>query len=127
MAVSMFTSVRGSITRALDLFYADDQLAPTVTYKLYAGTTDVGDWVEEKYTEFSFQAIRTEHTVKSAKEAQGNVQAGETLYIIRSEDFPANASLKDVIVDLREQKKVKDISNVFDVIHMVTVEGSEID
>ena len=127
MAVSMFTSVRGSITRALDLFYADAQLAPTITYKLYAGVTDVGDWVEEKYTSFLFQAIRTEHTVQSAKEAHGDVQAGETLYIIRSEDFPANASLKDIVIDLEEQKKVKDISNVFDVIHMVTVEGSEID
>jgi len=125
--MSIFTSVRPSILRALDLFFADVLLAPVIVYKLYAGEVDVGDWMQESYTNSSFQAIRTVHTVASASEAQGDVQAGETLYIIRSADFPAGASLKDVILDLGKLKKVKDISNVLDIIHMVTVEGSEID
>jgi len=125
----MLDEVSLSIKEILDALCSESRLTTTITYRKFVSTAfdrNAGTNVDVFSDSDGIVAIKLEHSLRSATEAVGAVQAGWPVYIIRYADAPSGMSLKDQIVDDGKTLKVAAIERLLDAAYAVTCEGSTI-
>lgn len=105
----------------------DDDLAVEVTYRKFV-SQDYNEslgYNEDIFSETTPTVARLRHTVASALVGVGDIQAGDQVYMMRAEDAPSGMSLKDEIINEDgETQKIKDITPIFGLAVLVTVEAA---
>ena len=124
--MSLFKQIEGPTKNVLNQLLADPNLSSMVTYRKHLGQTFSvahGHNVDT-YEENTVPTLKLKHNQRSIATAQGDVEAGDPLFIFRYSDMPEGLSLKDQIVDESGAVlKVKDISDIFKLAVSITAEG----
>jgi hypothetical protein len=128
MATTFFSAILDPVKRTVAELLRDENFGEDVTYKRYTGQTfssALGHTVNT-YDDADLKAVRMWHNQDSVKVATSDVQIGDMLFLFHGDTFPANTSLKDVIVDEEgNELGVKGIDPIFELAVVVTVHGAK--
>lgn len=79
---------------------------------------------ESTFDEYKIKALRLRHGMKSLFVGQGEIEAGDQVYMILYENAPEGMSKKDEIIDENgDTQKPKGFNHIYDVAVAVTIEG----
>lgn len=120
-----FKAVKVSVNAVLDSLLGDTSLARDITYKKYTSESfdSTKGYTVSVFTSTIIKAIKLKHNEFSQKLDIGEVQAGDTVYLIRNIDMPSGASLKDILIDGSETLKVKSLQDIFQLAWGITAES----
>lgn len=120
-----FRAVKVAVTQVIDNLLSDPELARDVTYKKYGKEAfdNILGYTAINYVETTIRAIKLKHNDRSEKLNIANVQAGDTVYLVKNEDMPIGASLKDLIIDGTEIMKIKSLQDIFQLAWGITTES----
>lgn len=124
--MGLFKQIEGPTRNVLIQLLADTDLSAAVTYRKYMGQSfsEAHGHNVEVYDEVQVSALRLKHNRRTAETTQGQVEAGDPLFVFSYRDMPTGLSLKDQIVDADGAVlKVKDINNIFGLAVSITAEG----
>lgn len=128
--MGIFGQVKSAVSSILPGLFADPDLAIDVTWKMFAGSVfDEAQGVNvETYTDYALSAIRVEKEIgsiqtRAAPPGPWMMSIGDVVYLFKSEDVPAGASIRDSLVDGEYTYGIKKIFPIFNLITKVEVKG----
>lgn len=108
---------------------ADTGLQEEITYKKYVSESYDSSLGYNVVTtsDTDITGIVVEHTKESLRlvGVASEIQVGDKAYIFEFTDCPTGMSLKDTLLDSESiAHGIKDVTNVYDIVVIVTIEGS---
>ena len=125
--MGVISRIRGPVRSVINMLLTDPYLKKVVLYRKFSGQTfdsSAGHTVDA-YEDLSLAAVELRHNNRSVlAAASSEIQAGDLLYIFRAEDLPENYSMRDCIVSGGTVKKIKVITDIFDMAVLMSVDGT---
>ena len=130
--MAIFSQIQSAVNSILPRLYTDPGLTTIITWKKFTSSEfDEDEGVNiDTYTDFTgIAAIKVEKEIGSGNAGrtyppgQWNLASGDVVYLFQFDDVPANASIRDLIVEPGFNYSVKKIWPVFGLIVKVEVEG----
>jgi len=127
--MAMFAQIKNAVNSILPSLYNDEDLAVTVTWKLFSGSEfneSTGVNVET-YTDYSISAIRIEKETQGmttgARSGGVPITVGDLVYLFQGPDVPDGATTRDIIVEGAYAYQIESIYPVFGLVTKVEVRG----
>lgn len=132
--MGIFSQIQGAVNSILPQLYEDEDLTTIVTWKVFSSSVFNEDTGvnEDTYADTTgIKAIKVEKEIGSTNPGRAfppgpwAIASGEVQFLFQHGDVPANASIRDLIVDgdTGITYNVKKIYPVFNLIVKVGVEG----
>jgi hypothetical protein len=123
-----FFGIAKQCTDIVSSIFSWEGLCQTVVYKRFAGQQSNGRTHVDTYTDFSITGWKSMHTkhsqfVVANMGGKTEIQVGDVVYMFKHEEFPENASLKDLILVDSVTCRIKSILPIFWVVDLCTLEN----
>ena len=128
MGSTIFDAIQDPLRKLIAELMRTENLREKVVYKRYTGQgfdASVG-YTVNTYEESELYAVRMRHNKNSVKMSASDVQVGDVLFLFDGASFPADSSLKDLVVDAAgNELGIKGIDPIFDFAVSVTIVGAK--
>ena len=127
MPSTIFSSIQEPLHSLVAELIRSEEVNEEVVYRRYNGQAfdPVVKYTKNKYKDTPLSAVRMRHSKESVKVSTSDVQVGDLLFLFDGSTFPAEHSLKDIVVDeAGNELGVKGIDRIFDFAVSVTIVGA---